>query len=352
MKALTLAEFGRMEVVDLPDPTPQAGEVRIDLVATGICGSDLHGYTGENGRRIPGQVMGHESVGRVSALGDGVTAFEVGQPVTFNPVLVPADEVDAYAGREQMSPGKKVIGVATDLIASFAQRICLPERNVVAVPYSMPIELGALIEPLAVAVHAVRRAGVQPGDALLVLGGGPIGQSVVLAAQMAGVSRIVVTETLGARRDLIESLGAQSVDARAGYAGEQITRILGGAADVAIDAVGIEPTVRLALRTTRIGATICLVGMGAPQFTLDAFRISTEERALIGSFTYSAQDFTDAADWMGTAPEQASSLISRQVPLREGPNAFATLAEGADVPGKVLVRLDQVDQESRGGTIS
>lgn len=352
MKALTLVEFGRMDVVDLPDPAPQAGEVRIDIVATGICGSDLHGYTGENGRRVPGQVMGHESVGRVSAIGDGVTGFEIGQPATFNPVLVPDDEVEAYAGREQMSPGKRVVGVTADIVASFAQRICLPARNVVPLPDSMPIELGALIEPLAVAVHAVRRAGVQPGDTLLVLGGGPIGQSVVLAAQMAGVSRIVVTETIGTRRELIESLGAQSVDARAEDAGEQIARILDGPADAAIDAVGIEPTVRLALQTTRIGATICLVGMGAPQFTLDAFRISTEERVLVGSFTYSAQDFADAASWMGTAPEQANSLISQQVPLLQGANAFATLAEGAEVPGKVLVRLDQVDHESQGGNLS
>lgn len=341
MKALRLAEFGRMEVADLPDPEPTAGEVRIRVVATGICGSDLHGFTGENGRRIPGQVMGHESVGTVDALGDGATGFSIGQVVTFNPVVIPAENSAAYEGREQMHPDKSVIGVATEVISSFAQLICVPRTNVVALPDSMPVPLGALIEPLAVAVHAVRRAHVSAGDALLVIGGGPIGQSVVLAAQMAGASNIVVTETIASRRALVESLGAATVDASAADAADQVRSALGGNATVAIDAVGIEPTVAFALETTSLGATICLVGMGAPRLALDAFRISTGERTLTGSFTYSAKDFADAAAWMGTAPAQAAHLISREMSLDEGPEAFAAMAAGDSAPGKILIRLDQ-----------
>lgn len=339
MKAVQLKDFGQVEVIEIEDPSPQPGEVLIEVIATGICGSDIHGFTGENGRRVPGQIMGHESVGRVSALGEGVIGIEVGQPVTFNPVVVPPEDVENFAGREQMSPDKKVIGVTPGIVASFAQRIAVPERNVVALPESMPIELGALIEPLAVAVHAVRRAGVESGDSVVVLGGGPIGQSVVLALQMAGIENIVVTEMIRSRRELVEALGAQTVDAAAEDAVQQVTERLGGPADRAIDAVGIEPTVRLALQATSIGSTICLVGMGAPQLTLDAFRISTEERVLTGSFTYSARDFQDAADWMGTAPQQAHQLISRQVPITAAQAEFAHLAEGGDTPGKVLVRL-------------
>lgn len=341
MRALQLADFGRMEVVDLRDPEPGPGEVLIRIAVTGVCGSDLHGFTGENGRRVPGQVMGHESAGTVAALGAGVDGFGIGDPVTFNPVVVADQDTADYAGREQLSPNKRVIGVTPDIVASFAQHIAVPARNVVALPAAMPLELGALIEPLAVAVHAVRNAGVQPGDAVLVVGGGPIGQSTVLALQMLGAGRIAATEVVASRRELIRELGVTAVDAAAEDADAAVAQALGGPADRAIDAVGIEATLRSALRATRTGGTVCLVGMGAPTVALDAFLISTQERALVGSFTYSAQDFADAAAWIGTAPPQARALISRQVPLAQGPAEFAALAAGDGTPGKVLIRLDQ-----------
>lgn len=341
MKALRLEEIGRLEVVELPDPTPAAGEVRLRIVATGICGSDIHGFTGDNGRRFPGQVMGHESVAIVDALGEGVGGLAVGDVATFNPVVVPEDELDAFAGREQMAPGKHVIGVAREVVASFAQLIVVPARNVVPLPASMPIELGALIEPLAVALHAVRRAGVQASDRVLVAGGGPIGQSTVLALQMLGVERIAVTELSPSRRDLVTRLGAVALDAAGDDVVARIHAALGGEADVAIDAVGVEPTLRTSLQATRQGGTVCLVGMGAPQLALDAFLVSTQERSIVGSFTYAAGDFRDAAEWIGQAPPQAAELISKSVPLEQGHDAFAELATHADIPGKVLIRVSE-----------
>lgn len=348
MKALRLEEIGRLEVVELPDPAPAAGEVRLRIVVTGICGSDIHGFTGDNGRRFPGQVMGHESVAIVDALGAGVDGLAVGDVATFNPVVVPEEELDAFEGREQMAPGKHVIGVAREVVASFAQLIIVPARNVVPLPASMPIELGALVEPLAVALHAVRRAGVRASDRVLVAGGGPIGQSTVLALQMLGVERIAVTELSASRRDLVTRLGAIALDAGGDDVIARIHAALEGEADVAIDAVGVEPTLRASLQATRQGGTVCLVGMGAPKLALDAFLVSTQERAVVGSFTYAARDFRDAAEWIGQAPPQASELVSKTVPLEEGHAAFAELAAHPDIPGKVLVRVSEpadIEQE-------
>lgn len=343
MRALVLQDFGQMVVRELPDPAPGPGEVLIAVVATGICGSDLHGYTGENGRRVPGQVMGHESVGRVAGLGAGTadTGLSVGDTVTFNPVVVPEDAQQEYAGREQLCPDKYVIGVAPQVVASFAQLLAVPRRNVVPLPADMPIEYGALVEPLAVAVHAVRRAGVRPGQTVFVAGAGPIGQSVVLALLMAGVERIAVSDVDAGRRGLAEQLGASAVDPAAGPVPEQIRAAFGQPADVAIDAVGLAATVHDALLATRLGGVVCLVGMGAPKLALDAYRLSVDERTLVGSFTYSSTDFADAARWVGSAPPQAAALISRSVPLAEGPEAFAALARHDGTPGKVLVRLDR-----------
>jgi threonine dehydrogenase-like Zn-dependent dehydrogenase len=338
MRALVLAEFGRMVVEERPDPIPAPGEVLIRIVATGICGSDIHGFTGANGRRVPGQVMGHESVGRVAALGQGVDGLEIGGPVTFNPVVIPAADVERYAGCEQRCPNKYVIGVKPDVVSSFAELVAVPARNVVPLRQDMPIEHGALIEPLAVAVHAVRR--VAPGRSALVVGGGPIGQSVVLALAMEGVEDVVVSELEPARRALAQRLGARTVDPAAGPVPEQVERLLGGRVDVALDAAGVSGSLADALASTVIGGSVCLVGMGSPRLELSAFAISMEERSLIGSFTYSARDFRDAAQWISTAPAVAAALISRQVGLDEAPTTFTGLAGHDGTPGKVLVRLD------------
>ncbi|GAA3657320.1 zinc-dependent alcohol dehydrogenase [Microbacterium marinilacus] len=340
MRALVLDRIGHLEVAELTATEPGPGEVQIRIAATGICGSDVHGYTGENGRRHPGQVMGHESSGVVSAVGAGVAEVAVGDPVTFNPVVVPDDDVTEFAGREQMSPRKRVVGVDPSWVSSFAELVVVPARNVVPLSRDLPIERGALIEPLAVAVHAVRRAGVQRGHRVLVVGGGPIGQSAVLALRMAGAGAIVVSEVDRARRELVARLGADTVDASAAGAVEEAQRLAGGQFDVAIDAVGIEPTIAAALRATAIGGTVCLVGMGAPRLVLDAFLVSTEERTVVGSFTYSAADFRDAAEWIARAGDSVDALITEQVPLADAPDAFERLARGGAVAGKIIVRLD------------
>lgn len=345
MRALMLEDFHRMQVVDLPDPRPGPGEVMLRIAATGICGSDLHGYTGENGRRVPGQVMGHESAGTIAALGEGVDAgrFPLGAPATFNPVVVPPAQQEEYAGREQHCPDKTVIGVAAEVRAAFADLLVVPARNVHLLADSLPLELGALVEPLAVGVHAVRRglhlAG-RPGR-VLVLGGGPIGQSVVLALRAEGVEQIVLSEPDPARRDLCARLGAQVLDPAEGTVAQQAAAALGGPADLALDAVGITPTLADALVATRPGGTVVLVGMGAQRLDVAAFEVSTQERTVTGSFTYCAQEFADAAAWIGEHAELAATLVSRTVPLAEAPEAFAALAGGDGTPGKVLVSFTQ-----------
>jgi threonine dehydrogenase-like Zn-dependent dehydrogenase len=341
MRALVLKEFGTFEIEELPSPPPGAGEVQLQIIATGICGSDIHGFTGKNGRRVPGQIMGHESVGRIIALGPGTDSLglKVGSLATFNPVVLPEEDLLTYAGREQHSPHKKVIGVAADIVSAFAEQILVPARNVVVLPENMPVSYGALIEPIAVAVHAVGRAGVKVGDNVLVVGGGPIGQSVVLAALRAGAAKVLVSELDSARRALCERLGATIIEPGDRPLAERVNDALGAPADVALDAVGISATIRDALLSTRFGGTVCLVGMGSPELTLDAFRVSTEERTLVGSFSYTAGEFQDAADWVATAPGELAELISRRVTLEQAQDAFEGLARMDGTPGKVLVLL-------------
>ena len=342
MRALELKDFGKLEVVDRQQPAAGPNEVLINIVATGICGSDIHGYTGENGRRHPGQVMGHESVGRIAALGPGTedAGLTVNQPVTFNP-LISCNSCEAcLAGQQQHCPDRTVIGVNPALVSAFAEQLAVPVANVVALSPETPIVYGALIEPLAVAFHAVRRARISAGQKVLVIGGGPIGQSVILAAIQEGAAHVLVSEMDPERRALCERLGATSIDPVSAPADEQVRAAFGSLADTTVDAVGIKPTIATALTSTKFGGVVSLVGMGSPELVFDAYRVSTEEREIVGSFCYSNQDFHDAAAWVDQGSPVLAELISREVPLEDADAAFAGLAAADGTAGKVLVRLD------------
>ncbi|MGP9537186.1 zinc-dependent alcohol dehydrogenase [Brachybacterium sp. AOP43-C2-M15] len=350
MRALVLTDFHHLDVVERDRPAPGPGEVLLRICATGICGSDVHGFTGENGRRIPGQIMGHESSGTIAELGEGVDpgAFPLAAPATFNPVVVPEEHVETHRGREHHAPGKHVIGVAAEVQASFADYVVVPERNVLLLDPRMPLHLGALIEPLAVAVHAVGLGDPAPEEKVLVIGGGPIGQSVVIALQRAGVRDIVLSERDPARRELVTALGAVAVDPAAGGMAERVAEVLGGPADLAIDAVGLSPTMADALAATALGGRVVLVGMGSPRLELPAFAISTEERSILGSFTYSAQDFADATAWIGEHAEEVAPLVSAVVGPEKAQESFAALAAGQGPAGKILVRFDAEGSDAGG----
>ena len=190
MRALVYRGPHDIAVEDRPDPEPGPDEVLLRITATGICGSDLHGYTGENGRRHPGQVMGHETVGRIAAVGPGVTGLEPGRLATVNPVVGCGECAQCAAGTEQLCPRRKVIGVDREISSAFAELMLAPARNVVLLPDDLPEEYGALIEPLAVGYHAARNGRVGPDDAVLVIGGGPIGQAAALAVRRLGAERV------------------------------------------------------------------------------------------------------------------------------------------------------------------
>lgn len=341
MRALVLTDWWQLEVQEVPVPQVGPTGVLLDIVATGICGSDIHGFTGENGRRRFGQVMGHETVGRITGIGADVPAsagLVIGAVATVNPVIACGRCTQCAAGREQACPDKRVIGVDPSYPSAFAEQMVVPAGNVVPLPDSMPIEYGALVEPLAVGYHALRRGDCRPGDSVLVIGGGPIGQACVLAARRLGALAVVVSEPDPHRRELTESIGAQTVDPTGtddlpGTVGE----LLGGPPTLVVDAVGLSRTVTAALNCAPFGATVVLVGMGAQSLELPAFGVSTQERSLVGSFCYSAEEFQQTADWVGTAPPELAALIEGRLGLHEGNEGFTSLAKGESAASKILV---------------
>jgi threonine dehydrogenase-like Zn-dependent dehydrogenase len=337
MRALVLRDFYDIAVEERPDPQPGPGQVVVEVIATGICGSDFHGYSGENGRRHPGQVMGHETVGRIYELGPDAEALSVGQLVTVNPVMSCGECWACQSGQEQWCSRRVVLGVAPEISAAFADRVAVPAANIVPLPEDMPEELGALVEPMAVGYHAVRRGQPRPEDRVLVIGGGPIGQACLLAARRLGVRALALSDVSPSRRDLCARLGAEVVDPSAGDLPGAVADRLGGPATLVVDAVGLSPTVADAMAASGLGSRIVLVGMGSPRLELSAYALSTEERALIGSFTYSAAEFADTAEWVGTVPDGIDALIDGRVGWEGAPQSFDDLARGRSTASKILV---------------
>jgi threonine dehydrogenase-like Zn-dependent dehydrogenase len=334
MRALVFHGPWQLAVEDRPEPSPGAGDALLEIIATGICGSDLHGYTGENGRRHPGQVMGHETVGRV--LHDRTGTHPAGALVTVNPVVGCGHCAACAAGLPQRCPDRVVIGVKPDVSAAFAERMVAPARNVVPLPDGIPDDIGCLVEPLAVGYHAVQRADLGPDDTVYVVGGGPIGQAAALAARRLGGSRVAVAELDAARRNLVGRLGFTAIDPST-QSTDEIREILGGPPSVVVDAVGTSGTLQSALAISALGARIVLVGLGAPRVDISAYALSTEERAILGSFSYDERAFRDTAQWASAHATELEPLIDARVGLDGAPDAFRALAEGRLSASKILV---------------
>lgn len=338
VKSLVYVGPRQLEVVELSAIVLTDDEVAIRVIATGICGSDVHGFKGANGRRQPGQVMGHEMVGRV--LDPGTSQLLLGQLCTVNPVVACGECEMCRSDAEQACVRRHVMGVDPTFRSAFAEVVVVPARNVILMPESMPEEFGALVEPLAVGLHAVKRAACGAGDRVLVIGGGPVGQAAALAAVRQGARDVLVSEPLGPRRDLCAQLGLAVIDpgtvSDEAFVAES-SRRLGGLATLVVDAVGSSATIKQAVAASGFRARIVLVGMSETALNVDAFAISTEERSLIGSFAYSAEDFAETAEWVGTAPRELARIIDRRIGLDEAPGAFEAMARGELGAGKVLV---------------
>lgn len=331
MQALEYNGPWEMAIIDRPEPIGSDDTVVLDVIATGVCGSDVHGYTGETGRRVSGQVMGHETVARVREGG----RFAPGALVTFNPIISCGHCEFCLEGETQVCPESVVIGVEPTLDGSFAERVGVPARNVVPLGDSVPVLHGALVEPLAVGYHAVMRGAPTADDRMLVIGGGPIGQAAALAARRCGVSRVLVSEPSEPRRALLARLGFETTTPD--ELAEAAVRVLGGKATLVIDAVGIQPSVAAAVASSTTRARIVLVGMGASEMLIAPYGITVAERVLIGSYCYSEEHFRSTAAWVAEGHQELDLLIDRTLPLADGAEAFRTVADGSGGSNKTLI---------------
>ncbi len=333
MQALQLTQYKQLQLVDLPVPRPAPDEVLIHVEACGICGSDVHGYDGSTGRRIPPLVMGHEAAGVIAAVGESVRAFAVGERVTFDSTLSCGTCRFCKTGEVNLCDHREVLGVSCGDYrrnGAFAEYVTVPARILYRLPDTLGFAEAAMIEAVSVALHAVRLTAPEQGSTALVVGAGMIGLLVLQSLRIAGCEKILVLDLDPGRLALAKKLGADQVLQSASAAdsnaiAEQVRAFTHGyGADVVLEAVGSATTVRTAIASARKGATVTLVGNLASEVPLPLQSVVTRQIRLQGSCA-SAGEYPQAIDLMASKAIDVAPMLSAIAPLTEGPRWFERL---------------------------
>src|ERR687893_608361 len=326
-----------MSVEEVAAPEVGPGMVVVRPDAVGICGSEVEGYLGKMGNRTPPLVMGHEFAGTVTEVGEGVSEELVGREVAVNPLSSDGTCPLCRAGYTNLCPNRKLVGIHSP--GGFAEYTLAPAQNVYPIPEGVEARTGALAEPLANGVHAVRLglAGHFVEHAVVV-GAGTIGLMCLQAAVLDGIPEVSVIEPHEARRAQALELGAHA----AYESGEEVRGALEGptegmGADLVIDAVGAEVTRRMAVEELlRPGGRVVFVGLHGDETTLGFHGVVRGQLDLQGSYAYTAEDYEQALEWLVTGRAGIGDLPP-VLPLEEGPDAFAELVRGPSERIKVFL---------------
>ena len=341
MKALVLTDYHCFEYQDVPDPVIETGEVLIDVKACGICGSDVHGMDGSSGRRQPPIIMGHEAAGVISRVGNGVDDFTAGDHVTFDSTIYCGACHYCRRGRINLCENRRVLGVSCDDYrrhGALAEQVVVPRRILYRLPEGIGFNQAAMVEPLSVAFHAVDITPVSVNDSAVVVGAGMIGLLIVQVLRAAGCGRIIAVDLDQKRLDLACKLGADvalkpdEVD----FLGRiyQLTHERG--VDHVFEAVGIEPTVNLAVNAVRKGGTVTLVGNLAPEVKFPLQAVVTREITVYGSCA-SNGEYPACLNLIARGAVNVDALISAAAPLSEGTDWFKRLYKNEEGLLKVIL---------------
>ncbi|WP_136588665.1 2,3-butanediol dehydrogenase [Salinigranum halophilum] len=343
-----------VRVEDVEPATVGRGQVRVDVETCGICGTDLHEYAagpifipGEaphplSGKQMP-ITMGHEFSGVVSEVGDGVESLDEGDAVAINPILHCGECRQCAEGNYHICADINFVGLAAD--GGFSENVVVAEHQAVPLAEGVPIEHGALVEPLAVGLHAVRRAGVQAGDSVAVFGSGPIGLSVIQSLRAAGAGDIIVSEPRKARRELATESGATHlVDPTEVDAVEEIHDLTGGGVDNAFEVAGIEATYKQSIQATRPQGTTTIVSIFEEEASAHPLGIVTGERSVQGTLAYlggprSGEEYGMVIDMLADGTLDVDPLITARIDLDDIiDEGFESLLDPESGQVKILVK--------------
>lgn len=333
MRAAVFQQVGKLlDLQQLQDPTPGAGQIVVKVERCGICGTDLH-MTGDHTLGIPaGFIPGHEVAGEVVAKGADVTHLKIGDRVTTLPIMGCGKCVNCLARHPMWCthPQGFISGGFADYMLAGA-----PES--VRLPTTISASDGALVEPLSVALHGVALAQLQPGARVLVLGPGPIGLGVIYWARKFGAGKLVVTGSSRRREVFAMTMGGSAFVLESETTKADIERVLGGAPDVVFECVGKPGILQQALDRVRPRGTVVSLGYCTSPDTIIPAAAMMKEIRLQFSNVYSIGDFEYSIDTLAAGAVEPATMITDTVSLTALPEFFETLRQPGSAPCKVMI---------------
>jgi len=329
MKALLLTEYKKLELTEMPVPAVGPEDVLIRVRACGICGSDVHGYDGSSGRRVPPLVMGHEASGVVAGYGSSVTGLAEGDRVTFDSTVYCGKCFFCRRGEINLCDRRNVLGVSTGEYrrhGAFAEYIVVPQHIVYSLPDSFRFEHAALIESTSVAFHAAARVPIQVGDVAVVVGSGMIGMLCIQTLRLAGCGRVYAVDIDDFKLDRAREVGAdEGFNSRTtDVAAEIAARTEGRGADLAMEVVGAGPPLETAISCVRKGGSVVLVGNLTSRVDLPLQSVVTRQISLYGTCG-SQGEYPACIEMLAQGRIRVDPMITALAPLEEGPAWFERL---------------------------
>ncbi len=334
-----MTEPGKIVYQEVPVPEVGDNQIKVKMKIIGVCGSDVHVNHGKHPYTKYPVVQGHEVSAIVEEVGSSVTNVKVGDRVTIQPQVVCGECYPCTHGMYNDCEVLKVMGFQTTGMAS--EYFVVDAEKAIKLPEGMSYDHGAMIEPLAVAVHAIRRYGNIQGKSVLVLGGGPIGNLVAQTAKAMGATKVMMSELSEYRLKTAEKCGIVAVNPKEKDLKEAIINFFGAdGADVIFECIGINATMKQAIEYARKGSDIVVVGVFGDLATVNMGFVQDHELRLIGTAMYRVEDYIEAIRLVGEGLIEFDSLITHRVPFSEYEKAYKIIDEEKDKAMKVLIEMD------------
>lgn len=332
MKSVAIQKPNEILVLERDVPEPGTGEVMIQVMASGICGTDLHIYRGEYMGTYP-VIPGHEFSGVVTRLGTGVTRFKVGDRVAVEPNISCDNCVNCLNNRQNFCLNWQAIGVT--LPGGMEEYVIVPEKAAFSIG-NLSFEVGAFMEPLSCVIHGIERAHIELADHVAILGAGPIGILMIQMARLQGAAHVTVLEINPGRADLARRFGPDRVAA-------SLEELQPNAYDVVIDATGAIPVMNRSIDFARKGGTVLLFGVppAGKNIEMEGFKIFQKGLKLLSSFT-SVRNSFQAVDLLQSGQIRVDALISHRLPLPELPQALELIESRDPAVKKVIMQPNQL----------